>query len=93
MRPLIGVTTGSGPGRAGQRASIGAAYLNAIQGAGGIPVIIPPQFDGTALKQLLGEVDALVLTGGGDLTRLGMVKPVTRRRRASPRSETQWKRW
>ncbi|MEX0781557.1 MAG: gamma-glutamyl-gamma-aminobutyrate hydrolase family protein [Dehalococcoidia bacterium] len=67
MRPLIAITTGSGPGRAGERASIGAAYLNAVQGAGGLPVILPPQLDGTGLSQLMGQVQALILTGGGDI--------------------------
>jgi putative glutamine amidotransferase len=67
MRPLIAVTTGSGPSRAGERASIGTAYLQAIQAAGGIPIIVPPQLDGPALEQLLASVQALVLTGGGDV--------------------------
>jgi putative glutamine amidotransferase len=67
MRPLIGITTGSGPSRAGERASIGAAYLNAVQGAGGIPVILPPQIDRPGLQQLMDQVKGLVLTGGGDV--------------------------
>ena len=67
MRPLIGITTGSGPSRAGERASIGAAYLNAVQAAGGIPVILPPQIDQSGLEQLMDRVQGLVLTGGGDV--------------------------
>ncbi len=67
MRPLIGVTTGSGPSRAGERASIGAAYLEAIQVAGGVPVIMPPQLDRAGFKQLMAQVQGLVLTGGGDV--------------------------
>jgi putative glutamine amidotransferase len=67
MRPLIGVTTGSGPSRSGERASIGAAYLEAIQAAGGIPVVLPPQLDRASLGGLMAHVQALVLTGGGDV--------------------------
>lgn len=66
-RPLIAVTTGSGPSRAGERASIGAAYLLAIQEAGGIPLILSPQHDDEAVTQLLGSAQGLVLTGGGDI--------------------------
>ena len=67
MRPLIAITTGSGPSRAGERASIGASYLEAVQIAGGIPIILPPQIDQVAIEQLIGEVHGLVLTGGGDV--------------------------
>ncbi len=67
-RPLIAITTGSGPNKAGaERATIGAPYLLAVQGAGGVPVILTPQFDESAVRQLLGQAGALVLTGGGDV--------------------------
>lgn len=66
-RPLIAITTGSGPSRAGERASIGAAYLLALQGAGAVPIILTPQFDAQTVTELLQQADGLVLTGGGDV--------------------------
>ncbi len=67
-RPLIAITTGSVmPKSGGVRASINAPYLEALLKAGGLPVILTPQFDGDAARQLLGHAGALVLTGGGDV--------------------------
>lgn len=65
--PFIGVTMGlSGPA-GGERASINSAYVDSVQRAGGVPVPIPPSLSGTALDELLGNLDGLLLTGGGDI--------------------------
>lgn len=66
-RPLIGVTATTGPSRSGERASLGAAYLLAIQGAGGVPILLPPQLDSDSLRVLGPQLDGLILTGGGDI--------------------------
>ena len=64
MRPLIGI-----PPRLDERGSeaatlrIGAAIAAAVEAAGGVPVLLPPQRDPEALAQ---RVDGLLLPGGGD---------------------------
>ena len=67
IRPLIAITTGTGPSRAVERASINAAYLNALQAAGAVPIILTPPFDVHTVRQLVDTVEAVVLTGGGDV--------------------------
>jgi putative glutamine amidotransferase len=46
---------------------IAAGYYNAIQAAGGIPVIVPPTADEGDLARVLDLLQAFVLVGGGDL--------------------------
>jgi putative glutamine amidotransferase len=65
--PLIGVSTSITVDRQPERAHVNTAYLRAIQGAGGIPVLLPPPIDGEALTGLWPRLDGLVLTGGGDI--------------------------
>lgn len=43
------------------------AYLSAIRAAGGIPVILPLDLDEADLRQLLGQFDAVLFTGGPDV--------------------------
>lgn len=67
--PLVGITTYQ------ERASFGvwdtecavlpAAYVRAVQRAGGRAALIPP--DPNGVEALVGVLDALVLTGGGDI--------------------------
>lgn len=63
-RPLIGITcgtTGSGdPVKYGQNRS----YVRAVEEAGGVPLLIPPQAD---IEELLELLDGIVFSGGGDL--------------------------
>jgi putative glutamine amidotransferase len=41
--------------------------MTAVQQAGGVPVLLPPQLDVESLETLWSRLDGLVLTGGGDL--------------------------
>jgi len=68
--PLIGVTTGSAPATANspERAQVNAAYIHAVQQAGGVPVLLPPHLRPTQLLDLLQMLHGLVLTGGGDVS-------------------------
>jgi putative glutamine amidotransferase len=65
--PLIGVSTSITVDKSPERAYVNTAYLRAIQAAGGIPVLLPPQLDAEALATLWDRLEGLVLTGGGDI--------------------------
>jgi putative glutamine amidotransferase len=66
--PLIGITTSIAPaGTSPERAVLNGAYIQAVQRAGGVPVILPPQLEAEQLDSLLGLVDGVVLSGGGDV--------------------------
>lgn len=63
MKPTIGITT---YGRVQEnRYSLPAAYVSAVERAGGRPVLIPPG-DSNA-EPYLGFLDGLILAGGGDI--------------------------
>jgi putative glutamine amidotransferase len=65
--PLIGVTTSVTLGAYPERAYVNAAYLRAVQGAGGVPVLLPPHLDEASREALWERLDGLLLTGGGDI--------------------------
>jgi putative glutamine amidotransferase len=65
--PLIGVSTSITVGEYPERAYVNSAYLRAVEQAGGIPVLLPPQLSAAARETLWRRLDALVLTGGGDI--------------------------
>src|SRR2546422_11589310 len=67
LAPLIGVSTSIPLDKEPERAYVNTAYLRAIQEAGGIPVLLPPQLDEAALGGLWKRLDGLALTGGGDI--------------------------
>jgi len=66
-QPLIGVSTSITIGEYPERAYVNSAYLRAVEQAGGIPVLLPPQLSASARETLWQRLDALVLTGGGDI--------------------------
>ncbi len=47
------------------RYAIANSYTEAVEAAGGVPIVIPPQAGN--IDQLLELVDGLVLSGGGDI--------------------------
>ncbi|MGI8801166.1 MAG: gamma-glutamyl-gamma-aminobutyrate hydrolase family protein [Solirubrobacteraceae bacterium] len=76
-RPLIGVTTSElrRPENVAQRPegepgqtemALGLKYLEAVERAGGIPVVLPP-LRGAAIPSLLSNLCGLLLSGGPDL--------------------------
>ncbi|MEX2081568.1 MAG: gamma-glutamyl-gamma-aminobutyrate hydrolase family protein [Dehalococcoidia bacterium] len=69
MAPLIGVTMSDSPARGGRKAGaqLNASYINAVQAAGGVPVLLPAQLGPDGLEAILGRLDGVVLTGGGDI--------------------------
>lgn len=65
--PLIGVSTSVTIDEYPERAYVNAAYLRAVEQAGGVPVLLAPQLSVAAREALWARLDGLVLTGGGDV--------------------------
>lgn len=68
-KPLIGLNADYRPSRKeGPALSyLPAGYFNAIEAAGGIPVILPPMEDAADIARVLDLVQGFVMVGGGDL--------------------------
>src|SRR5262245_51415675 len=66
-QPLIGVTTSITTSTRPERAYVNSAYLHAVQQAGGVPVLLPPQLSAASLERLCRGIQGLLLTGGGDI--------------------------
>ena len=49
---------------------LGKGYYQSVIRAGGTPVIIPPSADKAVLMNMLDHIDALILSGGGDINPL-----------------------
>ncbi len=49
------------------RVGLSTSYLQALKNAGLIPVLLPPVYDSFSARATLARVDALLLTGGGDV--------------------------
>jgi putative glutamine amidotransferase len=65
--PLIAVSTSVTVDKYPERAYVNAAYLTAVQQAGGVPVPLPPQLEPDARAEILKHVSGVLLTGGGDV--------------------------
>lgn len=65
MRPLVGVTIGSDHGRE-SHFSLRKDYVRAVEAAGGLPVVLAPGRP-EDVKDLLGHLQGLVLSGGEDV--------------------------
>lgn len=66
MRPLIGVTTWRSPRPPNRfQYAVSSEYVAAVEEAGGIAVTLPAQ--PKAVPELIVALDALILTGGGDV--------------------------
>jgi putative glutamine amidotransferase len=67
VAPLIGITTSVTVDKTPERAYVNGAYIRAVQAAGGIPVLLTPQFAPEVQAALWRRLDGLLLTGGGDI--------------------------
>jgi putative glutamine amidotransferase len=65
--PLIGITTSVTVDKTPERAYVNASYVRAVEGAGGIPVLLPPYLSEQARRALWERLDGVLLTGGGDI--------------------------
>jgi putative glutamine amidotransferase len=63
----VAVTAGIRPDGETSRVRLTAAYVTALEGAGLIPLIVPPLSTPDAAGAILDSVAGLVLTGGGDI--------------------------
>jgi putative glutamine amidotransferase len=70
-QPVILVTMSVAPANAeravSERAMLNAPYIEAVQAAGGVPVLVPPQASPVTLDALVAMADGVMLTGGGDI--------------------------
>ena len=72
IKPVIGLTTYKQRAQTGvwdvTAAFLPAVYFEAVQRAGGIPVLLPPQpADADAVSRVLDGIDGLIVTGGADV--------------------------
>ena len=69
MKPIIGITPSPSEDQFSHglfyRYALSSNYTEAIEAAGGVPLIIPPQQDN--IEEILSVVDGLLLSGGGDI--------------------------
>jgi putative glutamine amidotransferase len=66
VRPLIGVTSGRSPRPPNRfQYAVNSEYVAAVEEVGGIAVTLPAQ--PKAVPELIAALDALILTGGGDI--------------------------
>jgi gamma-glutamyl-gamma-aminobutyrate hydrolase PuuD len=68
-KPLVGITTYVTPATWGhwemEAALVPAQYVEAVERAGGRPLLVPPSADGQ--EELLDALDGLIFSGGSDL--------------------------
>ena len=65
-QPLIGITGNYED----LTCKLGRGYYQSVVAAGGVPVIIPPVDDTDTIVNTLSHIDALILSGGGDINPL-----------------------
>ena len=65
-RPVIGITGNYED----LTCKLGKGYYQSVICAGGVPVVIPPSADKEVLMNTLDHIDALILSGGGDINPL-----------------------
>ena len=64
-KPLIGITPSPATDEHGTRYALSPNYTEAVEAAGGVPVILPPQQGN--VDELLDALDGVILSGGGDI--------------------------
>ena len=66
-RPVVAVTATEKDREGSLRVWVNAAYVRALEGAGLVPLVVPPLDDPAHAASLLDRVDGLLLTGGEDV--------------------------
>lgn len=66
MKPVIGITPSMGTfENRGDIFRMEVSYVEAVEAAGGVPVLLPPSAAG--VEELIGIVDGIVFSGGADI--------------------------
>ncbi|HKL95777.1 MAG TPA: gamma-glutamyl-gamma-aminobutyrate hydrolase family protein, partial [Paludibacteraceae bacterium] len=63
MKPIIGISVNYKE----QTSRIADAYVQAVQRAGGVPLLIPIMEDSATLELAVRQIDGLLLSGGADI--------------------------
>lgn len=67
--PLIGINVDvSGDSVTDARLGVSSTYVDAVTSAGGVPVLIPPALDESAISRYVELCDGFVMTGGRDIS-------------------------
>lgn len=67
MKPIIGITSSNTKNQYTQIVSLNQEYVQAIQLAGGIPIILPSVENLEDAIQCISHVDGILFSGGGDI--------------------------
>lgn len=81
-RPLIAIPGRRSDEAKGQRTAVvagGRLYADAVQRAGGLPVVIPPTDDVELIRATVERCDGMVLLGGGDVSPANYGREITAR--------------
>ena len=66
MKPVIGITPSIGTfENRGEIFRMEVSYVEAVEAAGGVPVLLPPSAAG--VEELIGVVDGIIFSGGADI--------------------------
>lgn len=86
FRPVIGITGNFSEGNC----AVAEGYIRSVLASGGVPLIIPPYYEENGLLNTLNRIDALLLTGGGDINPLFLgEEPVKELGGINPRRDRQ----
>jgi putative glutamine amidotransferase len=67
MKPRIAITASLGKLEGRTRVHVPVAYVDAVEAAGGAPLVLPPTADDALAEELLAATDGLITIGGDDL--------------------------
>lgn len=66
MKPVIGITPSIGAfENRGEIFRMEVSYVQAVEAAGGVPILLPPS--GAGVAELVGLVDGIIFSGGADI--------------------------
>ena len=90
-RPVIGICAGFTRENGAGVISMGAAYTDAVEKAGGTPLLLPPTGSASLAQDTVERIDGLLVPGGGDISpsRYGQRKHKTHKP-LDPRREEFW---
>ena len=90
-RPVIGICATFSSRDGSNTITVGPAYVDAIEKAGGTPLLLPPTRSARLARSLVDRIDGLLVPGGADISpsRYGQRRHQAHRP-LHPRLETYW---